>query len=150
MEGAEGEYGKNPVNVIRINFDKMNTGTGQEGLGLGASSNESLESTGVYMENDLQKSKLRAQESINKIDNAIQKVSGYRAELGSVQSRLNSTISNLTTASENYTAANSRIRDTDFAEETARLTQSNILKQAGVSILSQANQSPQAALTLLR
>lgn len=145
---ADGEFGRNPVNVIRINFDKINTTT--DGLSLGRSTDESMESTGVYVEGDVNQSKYRAQQSINKIDDAIQKISGFRSDLGAAQSRLNSTISNLSTGIENYNAANSRIRDTDFAEESAKLTQTNILKQAGVSVLSQANQSPSAALSLLR
>ncbi len=147
---ASGQFGKNPVNIIRINFDKINTSTAANGLNLGNSADETVDSTGVYVEGDIGQSKLRAQQSINKIDEAIQKVSSFRAEMGAVQSRLGSTITNLSTQNENYAAANSRIRDTDFAEETSKLTQSNILKQAGVSVLSQANQSPSSALSLLR
>ena len=149
-KGADGEFANNPVNVIRVNFDKINTGTGVNGLNIGLSSEENEDSAGVYIAGDENKSKLRAQKSIDKLDLALEKVAGYRSDLGSVQSRLNSTISNLATQTENYSAANSRIRDTDFAEETAKLTQSNILKQAGVSILSQANQVPTMALSLLR
>jgi len=145
---AGGEFGRNPVNVIRVNFDKINTGT--MGLSLGKASDESIDSAGVFMEGDENQSKLRAQQSITKLDAALEKVAGFRSDLGAVQSRLNSTISNLSTQTENYAAANSRIRDTDFAEETAKLTQSNILKQAGVSVLSQANQTPSMALSLLR
>jgi flagellin len=148
--GASGPYGRNPVNVIRVNFEKINTGTGADGLNLGISTNEDIDSAGVFMPGDEGNSKIRAQRSIEKLDQALEKVAGFRADLGSVQSRLNSTISNLGTQSENYSSANSRIRDTDFAEETAKLTQSNILKQAGVSVLSQANQSPSMALSLLR
>ncbi len=147
---ASGPFDKNPVNIIRLNFDKLNTGTGEDGLNIGASTDESTDSAGVFLEDDVQNSKHRAQQSIEKIDQALQKVARYRSELGATQNRLNSTISNLAIQTESYSAANSRIRDTDFAEETARLTQTNILKQAGVSVLSQANQSPAAALSLLR
>jgi flagellin len=70
--------------------------------------------------------------------------------LGSLQSRLASTVNNLSIQTENASAANSRIRDTDFAEETAKFTQANILKSSGVSILSQANSIPQSALELIR
>ena len=147
---SNGEFARNPVNVIRVNFDKINTSTGEKGLGLGASNDENMDSIGVYLEGDEGQSRLRAQKSISKLDTALEKIAGFRAELGSVQSQLNSSISNLSTQSENYTAANSRIRDTDFAEETAKLTQSNILKQAGISVLSQANQAPSAVLSLLR
>lgn len=147
---AGNEFGRNPVNIIRVNFDKINTGTGELGLNLGRASDENMESTGVYMEGDENQSKLRAQQSIQKIDQALEKVAGFRSDLGAVQSRLNSTVSNLSTETENYSAANSRIRDVDYAEETAKMTQSNILKQAGISVLSQANQSPSMALSLLR
>lgn len=147
---AAGPFGHNPVNVIRVNFEKINTATGAKGLNLGVSSEETVDSTGVFVEGNEGASKLRAQHSITKLDEAIQKVSAFRSDLGAVQSRLNSTISNLSTQTENFSQANSRIRDTDFAEETAKMTQSNILKQAGIAVLSQANQNPSAALTLLR
>ena len=74
---------------------------------------------------------------------------GYRSTLGALQNRLNSAMANLSVQAENANAANSRIRDTDFAEESAKLTQTNILKQSGVAVLSQANQTPQLALRLL-
>ena len=149
-QDADGPFGSNPVNIIRIGLDRINTGTSERGLNLGISSDESIDSTGVFLEGEAGQSKLRAQKSIARIDEAISKVSEFRAELGAVQNRLNSTISNLSVQSENYTAANSRIRDTDFASETAKMTQSGILKQAGVAVLSQANQSPAVALSLLR
>ncbi len=142
------EFARNPVNIIRLNFDKINTST--VGLGIGRASDESLESTGVSLEEGgITDSKLRAQASITKLDDAISKVSEFRADMGALQNRLYSTISNLSVQSENYSAANSRIRDTDFAEETAKLAQSNILKQGGVAVLAQANQSPGAAMRLL-
>ncbi|MCC6812178.1 MAG: flagellin FliC [Deltaproteobacteria bacterium] len=87
--------------------------------------------------------------ALTSIDAAIDTVSAARGSLGAVQNRLNVTVSNLSTAYENTSAANSRIRDVDFAEETAAMTRSQILSQAGVSILSQANQLPSAALSLL-
>ncbi|APJ03407.1 flagellin [Silvanigrella aquatica] len=142
------DFSRNPVNIIRLNFDKINTST--TGLGLGKASDETKESTGVFMEEgEHNDSKERAQLSINKLDDAISKVSEFRADMGAQQNRLYSTIANLAVQSENYSAANSRIRDTDFAEETAKLAQSNILKQGGVAVLTQANQSPGAALRLL-
>lgn len=147
---ASEAFARNPVNVIRVGLDMIRTDTSADGLNLGRASDESLESTGVYLEGDPNQSKARSQLSIQRIDDAITKVSGYRAELGAVQSRLNSTISNLGIQAENYAAANSRIRDTDFADESAKLAQSNILKQAGISVASQANQSQSVALSLLR
>lgn len=87
--------------------------------------------------------------AIGTVDFALQQVNGLRSELGAVQSRFDNTISNLETTAENLTAARSRIQDADFAAETAALTQSQILQQAGISALSQANASPQNVLSLL-
>ena len=87
--------------------------------------------------------------SIAAIDTAINSVSSLRGTLGAAQNRLSSTISNLGVAVENLSAANSRIRDVDVANETAQLTRNSILQQAAISVLSQANSSPQGALQLL-
>jgi len=91
-----------------------------------------------------------AQSALTTLDTAINAVSTIRAGLGTVQNRLNVTVANLGSARENISAANSRIRDVDVASETAEMTRNNILVQAGVSVLSQANQAPQVALNLLR
>ncbi|MDN5851123.1 MAG: flagellin [Nitrococcus sp.] len=91
-----------------------------------------------------------ASEAIRTVDYALQQVNGLRAELGATQSRFESVISNLSIGVENLSAARSRIRDADFAAETARLTKAQILQQAGVSVLSQANALPQTALALLQ
>jgi flagellin len=90
-----------------------------------------------------------ARDSLDVIDAAMNKISAARADLGANQNKLQMTISNLAIQRENLSAANSRIRDTDYASETARLVSGNILQQAGVSVLSQANTAPQAALRLL-
>ncbi len=87
--------------------------------------------------------------AITQIDSAINKVSQLRGDFGAIQNRLNSTIANLGSARENLSAAESRIRDVDVAYETAQLTRNSILQQAAISILSQANAEPQAALNLL-
>ena len=79
----------------------------------------------------------------------IQVIDSKRAELGAIQNRMESTIRNQANIQENESDARSRIRDTDFAEETAALTANQILQQASQSILSQANQRPQIALSLL-
>lgn len=84
------------------------------------------------------------------IDTAIETVDDKRADLGAIQNRFQSTIRNLTNISENVSAARSRIKDTDFAAETANLTRLQIIQQASTTILSQANQRPQAALSLLQ
>ena len=89
------------------------------------------------------------QEVLGCIDKFIAAVDAKRAEFGAVQNRLESTIRNQSNVSENVAAARSRIRDTDFATESANMTQQNIIQQASQSILTQANQRPQAALSLL-
>jgi flagellin len=90
-----------------------------------------------------------ATEALTAIDNAIGQVASQRADLGAVQNRLESTVSNLQVTSENLNAANSRIKDADFAAETAELQRTNVLQQAGISVLAQANASGQQVLSLL-
>ncbi|MBU2923258.1 flagellin [Colwellia sp. 1_MG-2023] len=90
-----------------------------------------------------------AQDAITVIDAALAQIDSSRAALGAVQNRFSHTISNLANVAENVSASRSRIEDTDFAAETATMTKNQILQQAGTTMLSQANQIPQAALTLL-
>ncbi|WP_043310581.1 flagellin [Pseudomonas sp. ML96] len=90
-----------------------------------------------------------AQDALGIINGAISNIDSQRAQLGAVQNRFENTISNLQNISENASAARSRIRDTDFAAETSELTKNQILQQAGTAILAQANQLPQAVLSLL-
>ena len=90
-----------------------------------------------------------AQVTLANIDKMIEKVDSRRAELGAVQNRMESTIRNQSSIAENESDARSRIRDTDFASETAALTQNQIIQQASQTILSQANQRPTVALSLL-
>ena len=87
--------------------------------------------------------------AVSIIDNALAEISDSRANLGAIQNRFSHTINNLANVQENVSASRSRIQDTDFAMETATMTKNQILQQAGTSILSQANQVPQAALSLL-
>lgn len=91
-----------------------------------------------------------ANDAIAILDGALSQVNSIRAGLGAIQTRFESTISNLSTTAENLSAARSRILDADFAAETANLTRSTILQQAGISILSQANALPQQVLSLLQ
>ena len=88
--------------------------------------------------------------SIATVEAAISTVSGARADLGAVQNRLESTIRSIGNTIENLSAANSRIRDVDIAAETTAMTSAQILQQAGVAVLSQANMTPQTALMLLQ
>ncbi|ELR65122.1 Flagellin protein FlaD [Photobacterium marinum] len=90
-----------------------------------------------------------AQQAVAVLDGAMKYVDSHRAELGASQNRLNHTINNLDNVNENVNASNSRIRDTDFAKETTNMTKNQILSQASTSILAQAKQAPQAALSLL-
>ncbi len=90
-----------------------------------------------------------ASAAISSIDDAIASVDTIRGDLGAVQNRFESTIANLQNVSENVSSARSRILDADIAAETSNMTKFNILQQAGVSILAQANQTPQLALSLL-
>jgi flagellin len=94
-------------------------------------------------------SKESAQGSLESLDAAVEKISGQRAVLGSLQNRLTSTSNNLQTYTENMSSANSRIRDVDYADETAKQARNSILTAAGTSVLAQANMSSQNALKLI-
>lgn len=118
----------------RIKYDSTTTDATLEALGL----------TGENIAN-----KEGAQLSLAKLDDALVRINGTRANLGALQNRLQSTSNSIAIAEENFSAANSRIRDVDVAAETADLAKNNILSQAGVSVLSQANQTPNAALKLI-
>jgi len=131
---------RNPMDIIKIDLNNINAFTDGEGsLDLG----KAEEGTRVD-------TKEGAQHSITHLDSAIVKVNEYRAYLGAIQNRLTSTVQNLGIAVENLGVSNSRIRDTDFAEETAKLTSSNILQQAGTAMLAQAKALPQNVLSLLQ
>jgi len=91
-----------------------------------------------------------ANAALGVLDIAINQVASRRGNLGAVQNRLTATVSNLEAVSQNLSAASSRIKDADFAQETAEMTRSQILQNAGVSMLAQANSAPQSVLTLLR
>lgn len=93
--------------------------------------------------------KSSARDTLGQVDEALIALGKMRADFGAVQSRLDTTVSNLDIQYENLSAANSRLRDADIARESAELASSNILQQAAVSVMAQANQQPQAALRLL-
>ena len=115
-------------------FDTGKSNVSLEGLGLNGVSAETKEG---------------ARASLDMVDDAIKGLVGNRAELGALQNRLQSSINNLNIYDENLSTARSRIRDSDMASETADLAKNNILTQAGISVLSQANQNNMAALKLL-
>ncbi len=118
----------------RFQYDTKKSVTSLEGLGLKEVQTRTKEG---------------AQTNLAALDAAIYRLNENRSELGAIQNRLSSTINNLNIYTENLSAANSRIRDTDMAEETSELTKHNILTQANVSVLGQANQNAQLALKLL-
>lgn len=105
--------------------------------------------TGLGIIDDNVLSEQGASRLLTAVDTAISAIGGLRAELGALQNRFQSTIRNLSNISENVSEARSRIKDTDFATETAELTRNQILQQASTTVLAQANQRPQAALSLL-
>ncbi|MDD4572420.1 MAG: flagellin, partial [Clostridia bacterium] len=117
----------------------------QVNLKIGNMSSSGLGLTGVSI--STQES---ANNAIQTIDDAINKVSGTRADLGALQNRLEHTVNNLGTTSENLTSAESRIRDVDMAAEMVELTKNNILSQAAQAMLAQANTQPQGVLQLLQ
>ena len=120
-------------NKINVNIAAMDSaGLGIKGLSV-------ADNTGIA-----------ATYAIDAIANAVAKVSEQRSALGAVQNRLEHTIANLDNVVENTTAAESRIRDTDMAEEMVEFSKNNILAQAGQSMLAQANTSTQGVLSLLR
>jgi flagellin len=125
--------GNNPL-IDRFSYNTQSLRTNLEAFGLTDVSTMTKEAS---------------QENLMKIDSALTHLNENRSTLGALQNRLQSTINNLGIYRENLESANSRIRDTDMAEETANLTKSNILTQANVSVLGQANQNPQLALKLL-
>jgi flagellin len=119
--------------------DRMVIDPKQQNITLGA----------LGLENVSTESKVQAQENLTMVDSALNTLMGNRADLGAMQNRLQSTINNINIYKENLEAARSRIRDTDMAAETSELTKQNILTQAGISVLAQANANPQQALKLL-
>lgn len=118
----------------RIQFDPSQTDARIESLG--------IDGTNILSKGD-------AQSNLERLDDALDKVSSYRANLGAIQSRLQSTVNNLDTQTLNIDAARSRIEDVDVAESTAALASAQVKKQAGVSTLAQANSIPTSALRLI-
>ncbi len=130
MEFHVGPYGTDE-NIIRVEVDADAT---TEGLGTDSISLADKEGS---------------KESLESVDAALEKLASMRANFGAVQSRLQRTVSNLENQNVNLAAAKSRISDADIAEESAKMASANILQQAGISILSQANQNGAAALRLI-
>jgi flagellin len=152
--------------VTNFNNTKLLDGTASAGLtfqvGIYNSSSDRLSmsitkltastlgSTSLHVASASLSTAAKAQSAIGVFDKAIQQLSQARAKVGSTQNRMQVTLSNLASSHENLSAANSRIRDVDVASETAAMTRSQILSQAGIAVLAQANQMPSAALSLLQ
>ena len=124
--------------------DQLTLRFGDSAEGIGA------EALGVKNTSLVSSDRETVADNLENIDRGLETIASSRAVLGSLQSRLNAAISNISQGTETMAAASSRIRDVDFAEETARLTQNRILSQAGLAVLAQANQRPEMALSLLR
>lgn len=127
--------------ILSINFGELRNLT--ESLGKITDEDISISGTSEQMTE-------QSFDVLNKLDSGLNSVASYRASLGAVQSRLNSTITNIDVSNENLLAAQSRIRDVDYASESARNVQARILSQAGISVLTQANSTPEMVLSLLR
>jgi flagellin len=156
------------ANVTEFNGTKLLDGSNASfkfQVGIGNSANDTIQSDMVsmtaanYGKDGLDLTALSidgaagqagAQSTLDTLDKAIAATSSARADIGATENRLTVTVSNLQSANQNLSAANSRIRDVDVAEETAAMTRNNVLSQAGMAVLAQANQLPSAALTLLR
>ncbi|MCF2899414.1 flagellin, partial [Pseudoalteromonas sp. OFAV1] len=138
------------LGAIQLNSSKSFTVTGNDdALVAAANVDNTINSTSVGVDEVDIRTQTGSQDALAIIDAAIAQIDSQRADLGAIQNRFGHTISNLANISENVSASRSRIQDTDFATETAQMTKNQILQQAGTSILSQANQLPQAALSLI-
>ncbi|CAK0776601.1 flagellin [Gammaproteobacteria bacterium] len=127
----------------------INDVAGVDHLGMGVGTYGGTRTGGALSDVNLS-TQAGASEALSSVDNAINTINTQRATLGALQNRFGSTISNLQSSSYNLTSARSQIQDADFAKETAQLTRNQILQQAGVAMLGQANQFPQQVLSLLR
>jgi len=127
-----------------------NTSNDRVSMSITKLTTSTLGSTSLHIASATLSTATGARNALAAFDKAITQLSSSRAKVGAVQNRLQVTVSNLGVAQENLSAANSRIRDVDVASETAQLTKGQILSQAGLAVLSQANQVPQSALSLLR
>lgn len=148
--GATGGVTANLGGTITLSSSEAITLGGSDEARVGFTDNQAIAVDSTTLDTMDITSVTNAEETIQRVDAALGQVSSLRSDFGAVQNRFESTIVNLTTISENLSASRSRIEDADFAAETAKLTKGQILQQAGVSILAQANQRPQSVLSLLQ
>ncbi|MBT6432301.1 MAG: hypothetical protein HOK28_04365 [Deltaproteobacteria bacterium] len=148
------------VNVTEYNGQKLVDGSVSAGVsfqvGMKNTANDRISvsiansgSTSLGLNDELLSSSTGAQKAITALDTALQTINTSRGTLGATQNRLEMTMSNLAIMHENMAAGNSRIKDVDVAEESAAMSRNQILSQAGTSVLAQANQLPQSALSLI-
>lgn len=137
------------TSASQIKIDKGTTVNGTTNFGIDVS-DYGVNKTGSAVSTVDISTVAGANTALTAIDNALAQVNSARGALGAIQNRFNATVSNLQTTAENLTASRSRIQDADFAMETAALTRAQILQQAGVAMLAQANALPNQVLTLLR
>ncbi|KRA30146.1 flagellin [Rhodanobacter sp. Root627] len=145
-DSATKSFGINSLNDLTVDGTKSGTGAGNlnfSGAGAVNTAKGSLDGSNVNTVTG-------ANQTITRIDAALSTISAMRSDLGAVQNRFTSTIANLQTISQNLSASRSQIQDADFAAETANMSSANILQQAGVSVLAQANASTQSVLKLLQ
>ncbi len=138
---------------VQADRDLVIDGATQLGLAdstAAAPSSVAATATSSFVEDLDVSSYVGAQKALEIVDKALESVNSVRADLGAIQNRFTSVVANLQTSSENLSASRSRIRDTDFAKETAELPRTQILQQAGTAMLAQANQVPQNVLSLLQ
>ncbi len=142
MKGIMDMYNNGNAGNLKISGNEADAGK-NDGFGLAQVGNNATSAYWVVS------TPSAAQRTLDTIDKFIETVDSKRAALGAIQNRMESTIRNQSSISENESDARSRIRDTDFASETAALTSNQIIQQASQTILSQANQRPTIALQLL-
>ncbi|TDV30681.1 flagellin [Stenotrophomonas sp. CC22-02] len=135
---------------IALERSDLNAGTGVWGAKNAAAGYTAGTDTAANVQKLDVSTVLGAQQALEVVDKALGAINSTRADLGAIQNRFTSVVANLQTSSENLSASRSRIKDTDFAKETAELTRTQILQQAGTAMLAQANQVPQGVLSLLR
>ncbi len=135
---------------IALERSDLNAGTGVWGAKNAAAGYTAGTATATNVQKLDVSTVLGAQQAMEVVDKALGAINSTRADLGAIQNRFTSVVANLQTSSENLSASRSRIKDTDFAKETAELTRTQILQQAGTAMLAQANQVPQGVLSLLR
>ncbi len=146
-DSSNGAVHLNSQTALTVDGTKAGTGAGNlDFSGAGA--------TAIATGGDLASSNVKtvsgANDTISRIDAALGTISSMRSDLGAVQNRFDSTIANLQTISQNLSSSRSQIQDADFAAETANMSSANILQQAGVSVLAQANATTQSVLKLLQ